>query len=133
MNKYILSVYNTITGNFEDVEVSKEIYEEYKRIGWRIEKSDAKHKKNEIPLSSLKGGENGNYEMFREFIDHENTPDQLIAQILQLEALQDTILRLCKSDRALIQAIYFDGLSERDYAKKSECIPMRFIIGKRKF
>ena len=41
MNKKTINVYDTITGQIVEVEVSQEVYEEYKRAGWREEKNNS--------------------------------------------------------------------------------------------
>lgn len=51
--KYTLNIYNTCTGCYEDVEVSEEVYKEYKRSYWREKKNNQKHAYYEIPFSSL--------------------------------------------------------------------------------
>ena len=42
MSKKTINVYDTITGQIVEVEVSQEVYEEYKRAGWREEKTIAR-------------------------------------------------------------------------------------------
>jgi len=36
MNKYIISVRNTANGEYENVEVTEEVYRAYMRTGWNI-------------------------------------------------------------------------------------------------
>ena len=117
--KYILhNVYNTLTGEYEDVEVSEELYVTYKRTGWGIENNDASFYDHEIQLSGLIGGENDNYENFREFVDNENTPESIVIDNEMLERLYDALDYLQDSHAALIHALYFEGLSETEYAKR---------------
>lgn len=56
-NKYKLNVYNTITKKYEEVEVSAELYNTYRRTGWNIENNDKRYFDHEIQMSSLIGGE----------------------------------------------------------------------------
>ena len=77
---YILTVYNTMTGLYEDVEVSEEVYCEYRRGLWRINKNEDKHRAGEIPFSALLGGDGGEYENFHEFIDRENDPETILLE-----------------------------------------------------
>lgn len=77
---YLLTVYNTMTGLYEDVEVSKEVYNEYRRGQWRMRKSEDKHRAGEIPFSALLGGDGGGYENFHEFIDRENDPETVLLE-----------------------------------------------------
>lgn len=37
---YTLTVFNTCTSQYEDIEVTKEVYNEFRRREWRIEKND---------------------------------------------------------------------------------------------
>lgn len=118
MNKtYTLTVFNTLTLQYEDVEVTKEIYDEYRRGEWRIDKSDDRYKANETPFSALIGGEDGAYENFSEFVDDSQNPEMLLAEQGQIEALYAAINELSEADRELIQAMFCDGLTEREYAE----------------
>ena len=65
---YILNVYNTMTGEFELVQVTKEVFQTYRRTKWHIEDSTERFYKHETQMSSLIGGENDGYERFHEFI-----------------------------------------------------------------
>lgn len=46
----------------------------------------------------------------------ENTPDSTVPEKLQAEELRRILTQLSEADRQLIQAIYFDGLTEQKYA-----------------
>ena len=113
---YTLTVYNTLTRKNEEIEVSKEVYQTYRRTAWNIDDNNASFYAHEIQMSSLIGGEDGAYENFREFIDTENTPDVTVLRGLEKAALHRIIAQLSESEQRLIQAIYFDGLTEREYA-----------------
>lgn len=65
--KYYLTVYNTCTGVYETVEVTKEVYIGYKRSKWKIENNDRSFYKHEIQLSGLIGGDDGSFDYFKEF------------------------------------------------------------------
>ena len=62
---YILNVYNTMTGEFELVQVTKEVFQTYRRTKWHIEDSTERFYKHETQMSSLIGGENDGYECVR--------------------------------------------------------------------
>lgn len=51
--KYVLKIYNTVTSCKENVEVSEEVYKEFKRSYWREHKNNQKHRYYEIPFSAL--------------------------------------------------------------------------------
>ena len=65
---YTLTVFNTCTSQYEKVEATKEVYNEFRRGEWRIEKNDDKHRANETLFSELIGGNDGAFENFRECI-----------------------------------------------------------------
>ena len=62
---YILNIYNTMTGEFELVQVTKEVFQTYRRTKWHIEDSTERFYKHETQMSSLIGGENDGYECVR--------------------------------------------------------------------
>lgn len=111
---FTLWVYNTLTGLHEEVEVSEEVYRTYKRTQWNIEDNDESYYEHEIQFSGLIGGEDNNYENFHEFVV--NTFETDFITKMQLDALQKAVDNLPDEENALIRAIYFEGMSERDYA-----------------
>ena len=64
--KYYLTVFNTCTGVYETVEVTKEVYIGYKRSKWKIENNDRSFYKHEIQFSGLIGGDDGSFDNFKE-------------------------------------------------------------------
>ena len=112
-----LTVFNTCTSKYEVVEVSQEVYDEFRRGEWRISKNDDKHSANETPFSSLVGGDDDAFENFGEFVDSTNTPEHLCIEQAQNEKLYATLNDLAEYDMRLIQSIFFDGMSEREYAE----------------
>ena len=70
---YVLNVYNTMTGQYELIQVTKEVFQTYRRTKWNIEDSTERFFKHETQMSSLIGGENDGYERFHEFIDYVHT------------------------------------------------------------
>ena len=74
---YELSVFNTITMRYETVKVNKEVFEVFRRTGWNIKKQDKRFFNHEIQSSCLIGGDDGAHENFHEFIDAENTPENI--------------------------------------------------------
>lgn len=122
--KYTLTVYNTVTRRNEEIEVTKEVYHAYCRTGWGIKNNDASFYEHEIQMSGLIGGENGAYENFREFIDAENIPDTIVSKMIESETLRQVLSALADTEKALVEALYFNGLAEREYAKKTGVAPM---------
>lgn len=116
-NTHTLTVFNTCTSGYEDIEVSKEVYNEFRRGEWRIEKNDDKHRANETPFSELIGGDEGAFENFSEFIDNSQNPECIFAEHAKIEALYSAMSMLSDLDKQLLQALFFDGLTEREYAE----------------
>ena len=125
--KFILhNVYNTLTDEYEDVEVSEELYVTYKRTGWGIENNDASFYDHEIQLSGLIGGDNDNYENFHEFVNDENTPEDIVIDAEIKRAVRESVSALDKEEQQLVFALYEEGVSEREYARRTG-IPQRTI------
>ncbi len=114
---YTLTVFNTCTSQYEDVEVTREVYNEFRRGEWRIEKNDDKHRANETPFSELIGGDDGAFENFSEFIDNSLNPECIFAKHAQIDALYSAMNMLPDLDKQLLKALFFDGLTERQYAE----------------
>lgn len=119
MNKlYAINVFDTTTGQEKIVHVCKEVYDEFRRGEWRIQKNDSKHKINETEFSALLGGEDGAYENFHEFIDFDSDPSELLLKSMMIEKLHSALELLNKADRELIDALFFQEMTERTYAEK---------------
>ena len=119
MNKtYEVSVYNTMTGKYEKVSDTKEVYELYTRTEWNMRDADKRYYAHEIQFSTLIGGEDGAYENFREFIDMENTPDSVVEKELQAAELRKAIAMLNEAERQVVQKLYFEGLTEQKIASQ---------------
>ena len=127
---YALHIYNHSSGCFEDVEVTEEVYRTYKRMDWNMEDNDASFYAHEIQFSSLIGGSEDAFQNFREFIDTENTPENVIERKILLEKLMEAIISLSDKEQNLVHALFFDGCSEKDYAK--QCGVKQQAINKRK-
>lgn len=115
---YTVTVFNTVTGTYENIAVPKAVYDEYRRGEWRISKNDDKHSANETPFSALIGGEDDNYEKFHEFISYDANPENIIAKNIRTEELLKTVASLSAEDQALVQALFYKGLTEREYAEQ---------------
>lgn len=123
---YTVKVYNTISNQFEDVAVTKEVYDTYRRTEWNIKDNNESFYEHEIQMSGLIGGEDDGYENFREFVDEENTPERNIVYAEIKKALLESVAELAEEERALVHALYWQGLSEREYSRRSG-IPQRTI------
>jgi len=112
MENKTLKVYDTISGKMVDVEVSDEVFTEYKRAVWREEKNDSRFYNNEIQFSMLVGGDDDSYENFHEFIDF----DDSIVETSINKKLVEKISELKRQERELIQLLYFKNPSEQECA-----------------
>lgn len=55
--KYMLNIYNTCTGCYEDVEVSEEVYIAFKRSYWKEKNDNRRFYKYTYPISALEGAD----------------------------------------------------------------------------
>ena len=123
---YTLKVYNTLTKQYEDVVVTKKVYDTYRRTEWNIKDNDESFYNHEIQISGLIGGENDNYENFHEFVDEETTPENIIIDAELKKALRESVADLENEEQRLIEALYAQGLTEREYSRRTG-IPQRTI------
>lgn len=117
MKKYYVNALNTITKKFESVEVSKKVYDCFRRTQWNIRDNNYKHKKNSIPFSCLIGGEDGAYENFDEFIDENSNPAVTYEEKEVYLKLQEAFKALSEEEKRLIIEICINGKSEHEYSK----------------
>ena len=111
------------------VEVSEDIYFAYyqeKRRGRTLREKDERN--GAISYDGLDTPELSGQEMIPDR-DAVSVEDAAIANILRGE-LRRCLALLDEPDRQLIQALYFEGLSEREYAKRVG-VPQRTINDRR--
>ncbi len=130
MRAFTLSIYNYASGEYEDVEVTEEVYNAYRRTEWNMDKNDSKHSTNTTPFSNLIGGDKGAYENFSEFISDEHNPVGIVMDKLCREALLCALKTLSDDEYRLIFALYIKGKTEREYAKETG-IPQKTINDKK--
>lgn len=110
--------FNTLTNKFEEIFVSKEIADVYKRTGWNIKDNDESFFKHEIQISGLIDGENNSYENFREFVTKSNEMQENFEEQFLIEKLHSALKELDETDYKIIYYLFQDCLSERECAKK---------------
>ena len=115
---YTLKVYNTLTKQYEDVVVTKDVYDTYCHTEWIIKDNNASLYDHEIQMSGLIGGEDNGYENFREFVQEE-TPESIVIRSEVIREIQNVIAELNEADRKLISALFEEGISERKYARRT--------------
>lgn len=113
-----MHVYNTMTGQYELIQVTKEVFQTYRRTKWNIEDSTERFFKHETQMSSLIGGENDGYERFHEFIDYDNTPENQAIEEMVFQSLHNVLELLPPKDYELIYELYFKNLTERECAQR---------------
>lgn len=116
--KYILTVFNTMTRRNEEIEVDEEVYRVFRRTGWNIRDNDQSFFDHEIQMSGMIGGQEGAYENFREFVDTQDVPENIVLKTLKNQALYHAVLALPKTDRRLVRALFYEGKTEQEYAKE---------------
>ncbi len=116
--KTLKGVYNTATRKYENVEVSDEVYTAYTRSGWNIDDNNSSFYKHEIQISSLVKNEDINYENFHELSSVERHTEHLVERRLGIEKIKNAILILSPDEQMLIRALFFEGVSEREYASR---------------
>ena len=115
---YTLKVYNTLTKQYEDVVVTKKVYDTYRRTEWNIKDNDESFYEHEIQISGLIGGEDDAYENFREFIDDVNIPENIFMTREGMVEVRKAVRILPVQERNLIVALYYERLTENEYADK---------------
>jgi DNA-directed RNA polymerase specialized sigma subunit len=121
---YTLSVYNTLTGKYENVPVTEKIYRDYKRTGWNIEDNDASFYDHEIQFSQLIGGDEGAYENFHEFVSDAGATSNAAMDSIYKNLLRKSMKFLEPDEAKLITALFFGEKTERQYANETGIPPM---------
>lgn len=120
MNNYVISVRNTFTGKYEEVEVSREVYEAYRRAEWADENNRRRFYKHQTPFSCLIGNADDNFENFHEFVaismaqDNDTFSDDEISEMVHI-----ALSSLSESELKLITDIFFEGKTEKEIATSS--------------
>ena len=116
MSKNIVSVYDTITKRYVEIEVSEKIRTYYNRTKWNIDDNNKSFYKHEIQFSALKGNINGELENFQEFRTENDDVERRVIQNIKCEKLYSCLNELSEDERRLIFAIYFENKTENEVA-----------------
>ena len=116
MSKNIVSVYDTITQRYVEIEVSEKIRTYYNRTQWNIDDNNKSFYKHEIQFSALKGNINGELENFQEFRTENDDVERRVIQNIKFEKLYSCLNELSDDERRLIFAIYFENKTENEVA-----------------
>ena len=94
MSKNIVSVYDTITKRYVEIEVSEKIRTYYNRTQWNIDDNNKSFYKHEIQFSALKGNINGELENFQEFRTENDDVERRVIQNIKCEKLYSCLNEL---------------------------------------
>lgn len=95
-------VFNTLTNELQEVYVTPEVAQTFKRTGWNIKDNDKSFFKHEIQMSALVGGQENAYENFREFVSGSNNMQEAIEKQFLIEKLHKALKGLNETDYKII-------------------------------
>lgn len=116
MSKNIVSVYDTITKRYVEIEVSEKICTSYNRTQWNIDDNDKSFYKHEIQFSALKGNIDGELENFHELHTENDAVEKSVIQNIEFGRLYKCLDKLTDDERRLIAMIYFENKTEAECA-----------------
>ena len=121
MENKILKVYDTITRKLVDIEVSQDIYDEYKKLEWRIKEKNRSFYEHEVQFSMLIGNSNGSLENFKEFV---SDPEEIVDRVVDIaltEKLIECFALLKPHEKQLLKMLFFDELTEKECGTYFNC------------
>ena len=102
-----------------EVEVSATMYTEYMRPQWREEKCQQRDAKRLLSSDYEYGTDDGDTKTMQDyFIDPNPTPEERMIIEEENKLLYEAISILSEENRNLINALFMQGKSERDYAEE---------------
>lgn len=116
MSKNIVSVYDTITKRYVEIEVSEKICTSYNRTQWNIDDNDKSFYKHEIQFSALKGNIDGELENFHELHTENDAVEKSVIQNIEFGRLYKCLDKLTDDERRLVAMIYFENKTEAECA-----------------
>ena len=116
MSKNIVSVYDTITKRYVEIEVSEKIRTYYNRTQWNIDDNNKSFYKHEIQFSALKGNINGELENFHELHTENDAEEKSVIQNIEFGRLYKCLDKLTDDERRLVAMIYFENKTEAECA-----------------
>lgn len=119
MKIYKVSVFNTVTRQMEEVVVSKEVYTVYMQTQWQMTNDNRKYRKFNKNISELDQGFDEYFENMDSFVEVcDSNYREKLSQIEMQQMLHKALKTLPEKDRKLIQALYYEGYTEKTYAEK---------------
>lgn len=116
---YVLNVYNTTTGEYEKVRVTKAVFDEYMRSTWNMKNNSRRFYKNEIQFSGLIGYNDGEEEWLEKYTDEENNPEDIVIEKVLISQLYNFMTLLTPDEYELIYTLYFRKMSENAFALRN--------------
>ena len=116
MSKNIVSVYDTITKRYVEIEVSEKIRTYYNRTQSNIDDNNKSFYKHEIQFSALKGNINGELENIKEFRTDDDSVEKCIIRQAEYSELYKCLASLPDDEHSIIIMIYFCGKTEQEVA-----------------
>lgn len=117
---YFVRAYNTCTGQYEMVQVTKEVYDVYRRTGWNIEDNDDSFYQHEIQFTSMCPNDNVNTESFHEFIKFNADPAIIFEKKERRILAQKALNELAPKMRTRYLLHYHDRLTYKEIAEMEE-------------
>lgn len=116
-DKYIIIVPNTFTGKKEEVEVSKEVFEVYKRTAWRMKKDDKRYETRTVSLSDFKENSEFDDDEYALFESSERDPLDCVQSHESYEKLLAIIEQLPPNMRQRFKMMYLQGIPLKEIAR----------------
>lgn len=114
---YAIITFNPATGTEETVTVTKEVYDEFRRGSWRIEKNDQKHSYYGMSMNALLCSGDYSCDDFKEFTDFKSNPEEIISTEFVLSKLREGIKGLSPMERRIVYYLFFEECSEKEVAE----------------
>ena len=112
--KYVIKVQGQL------IEVSEDVYYAYFRMERQERTQEEKQQRNEVmSYDALDNGETLGLESIAD-LTAPSMEDLAVAKEM-IERLHHAVAALTQNDRELIRAIYFEGKTEREYARQLGC------------
>ena len=130
-SKFTLTTFNTLSGKYEEVPVTEEVYRFYRRSRWNERHGNSMFQRNEITESRFRLINNTED---AEFIINgcpDNGAETIFFQDYEKERIRAAIEELSFKYRELIYALFFEGMSERQYSK-SRGIPLMTVNNRKR-
>ena len=114
---FFVRTINTFTGKPEMVEVSKEVYDVFRRTGWNIENNDDSFYEHEIQHTSMCNSDSVQVENFHEFVSNETDPAVMCEKKERAKLAMKALATLSQKARNRFRLHYEYSLSYKQIAQ----------------